>query len=458
VNRYGSALVAFAWLTTACAAGPAVKPKALPDVPPPESAVRLDGEEYRRDLEAAYETILSRSRGSIPATIADTDAALSMEIPDHPAVRGGINYFSTRINDKIQASLIRSARYRPMINEVLDSHNLPRALAYLPVIESAFIPTLTSKAGAHGIWQFMPATGRQYGLRVDWWVDERADPVKSTHAAAAFLRDLYSMFGDWPLALAAYNCGPGRVRRTLNETGATSFWELLEQSALPKETRGYVPTFFSTIAIVSDPAAYGFRMTEDRPLEIDRLQLEGPVSLSYVASLAGVDASLLRELNPDLKRGVVPPGSREINLPPRTAARLAPVARTMKYDDPDIDVAHFELRDRDSITSLAKLLRTSKEEILAINGAKSDRFRPGDTIYLPVGKSKLSAMLRTASAPVDSHHVVEKGDTLYSIARRNGMSVAELLDLNQLGKETVIRPGDRIRVAPSGTALGSGGR
>src|SRR5437763_13230967 len=119
---------------------------------------------------------------------------------------------------------------------------------------------MTSRSGARGVWQFMGETAREYGLRVDWWVDERADPERSTRAAVAYLKDLHRQFGDWPLALAAYNAGPNRIRRALDETGATTFWELLEQAAVPRETRGYVPTFFAALTIASDPESFGFRL------------------------------------------------------------------------------------------------------------------------------------------------------------------------------------------------------
>ena len=170
------------------------------------------------------------------------------------------------------------------------------------MIESAYVPTLTSRAGAHGIWQFMPETAREYGLRVDWWVDERADPERSTRAAAAYLKDLYRQFNDWPLALAAYNAGPGRIRRAMQSTGAVTFWELLENEAVPKETRGYVPTFFATLTIASDPSTYGFQL--GTPIDFDRsaVEIEGPLSLRYLASVAHVDEALLRDLNPALRQ------------------------------------------------------------------------------------------------------------------------------------------------------------
>ena len=228
---------------------------------------KLQADEYRRAVEAAYNEIVARDGKPVSAPTVDVEAAVSMPIPEHPTIRGALQYFTTDLKPSIQESLIRSAKYKKLIDKALDDYKLPRGLAYLPVIESAYVPTLTSRAGAHGIWQFMPETAREYGLRVDWWVDERADPERSTRAAAAYLKDLYRQFNDWPLALAAYNAGPGRIRRAMASTGAATFWELLDAGAVPKETRGYVPTFFATLTIASDPATYGFRLGQ--PLDFD---------------------------------------------------------------------------------------------------------------------------------------------------------------------------------------------
>jgi membrane-bound lytic murein transglycosylase D len=203
------------------------------------------------------------------------------------------------MKDSIQTSLLRSGKYKNLIDKALDEHKLPKGLAYLPVIESAYLPTLTSRAGAYGIWQFMPDTAREYGLRVDWWVDERADPERSTRAAVAYLKDLHGMFDDWSLALAAYNCGPGRVKRTLNESGASSFWELLDNGYLPKETRGYVPTFYATLLIASDPETYGFVLSGDEgSFDGTLVFVRGPFSLAYIAEAIGVDEDLLKDMNP----------------------------------------------------------------------------------------------------------------------------------------------------------------
>jgi soluble lytic murein transglycosylase-like protein len=205
--------------------------------------------DLNHDLQDVYAQIVARETKPVIAQPVDVEAAASMEIPDHRLVRGAVSLFSGTLKGDIQTYLTRSARYKKMIERALTEAGLPKGLAYLPVIESGYSMTMTSRAGARGMWQFMSETAREYGLRVDWWVDERADPERSTRAAAQYIKDLYRNFNDWPLALAAYNGGPGRIRRALAETGGTTFWDLCEAGAIPKETRGYVPTFYATLLI-----------------------------------------------------------------------------------------------------------------------------------------------------------------------------------------------------------------
>jgi membrane-bound lytic murein transglycosylase D len=313
---------------------------------------------------------------------------IDLAIPEHPSIRGALAYFTTELRSDIQQSLVRSAQYRKLIDRALDEYKLPKALAYLPVIESAYLPTLTSRAGAHGIWQFMPETAREYGLRVDWWIDERADPDQSTRAAAAYLSDLYREFHDWPLALAAYNAGPRRIHRALEETGTATFWDLLERSAIPRETRGYVPTFFAAITIASDPASYGFQLHDPGDPDVKRVEVEGPLSLRFIAAVTGIDEAILRDLNPALRHGIVPPGRATIRVPSSTAD----VA--LKNNDPNVAVCAYNIRDGDTVKKLAKKLRVKSETILAMNGlrAKSHLHR-GQSIYLPVRARELSVLL-----------------------------------------------------------------
>jgi len=451
-QRVGIAFLAL--LPAACATStvPALKP-----VPPAAriTAVdaRIEATELRHELEQSYDKILARSSGRAKAELVDADAALSMTVPDHRSIQGALTYFSHDLHDSIQLSLLRSARYKKLIDATLDQYQLPHGLAYLPVIESAYVTNLTSRAGAHGIWQFMPATAREYGLRVDWWVDERADPIKSTRAAAGYLRDLYRRFGDWSLVLAAYNAGPGRVQRALTETGARSFWELQELNAVPKETRGYVPTFFATLLIVSEPSRYGFKIVETDPIPTTEVEIQGPVSLGFVARTCGMSENEMRELNPQFRRGIVPPEKVRLQVKKEFAPILTAKAANLRFEDPDVSVASFTMRSGDTIASLAKRLKVRAEDIAEMNGVSPGEPRSGDTLYLPVTQSSLSERLKATVA--DSYYIVSKGETLYSIAKGHGLTVEELFDLNHLDDDHVLQVGEKLHVSV-GTAVTGG--
>ncbi|MGZ8854028.1 MAG: transglycosylase SLT domain-containing protein [Thermoanaerobaculia bacterium] len=432
-------------LSAACAA----------TTPPPKTAPRQSAasevHRYTTDLKESYEHIVAREH-TAPGDVAlqaDIEAAVSIDVPQHRSIDSAVHLFSGRLRDDIQSYFNRSARYRAAIDKVLAEYHLPKALGYLPVIESGYSPTLTSRAGAHGIWQFMSETAREYGLRIDWWIDERADPDRAARAAAEYLSDLHREFGDWSLALAAYNCGSARVRRALDNNGATTFWELYDAGALPKETRGYVPTFFATVLIASDPAAYGFRLPAPSADDAAPVMIEGPVSLEYIASVAEIDESVLREMNPALKRGIVPPGRVAVRVPARAAATIAPHATTLKNDDGDVAVCALKLRSGDTIKRIARALGTSPDTIFDMNGSRS--FREGDTVFLPVRGRDLGPLL----AAGDTFYAVRKGDTLYSIAKRHGLTVAELRDLNGLDRNEKIHAGERLRVvAPRAVTAG----
>src|SRR5687767_14854203 len=352
-------LMLTALFAVACASS-TIAPQTV-SAPPVPVADDVHAAALRNELEEAYAHVLARVDTKVVpagAPVVDIEAAASIPIPQHRTIDSAVRLFSGEMKESIQTSLFRSGRYKELIDKTLAEHQLPKGLAYLPVIESAYLPNLTSRVGAHGIWQFMPDTAREYGLRVDWWVDERADPERSTRAAAQYLKDLHRMFDDWALALAAYNCGPGRVRRKLEETGASTFWELLEQSALPKETRGYVPTFFATLLIASDPATYGFELGKPVDFDHKRVEIRGPVSLAYIAETTGVDEEVLRELNPALRRAVVPPGRAQVRVPAKAAETLAAVADSIRDEDAHVKVCSFKLREGDSVKRLAKAIGT----------------------------------------------------------------------------------------------------
>jgi membrane-bound lytic murein transglycosylase D len=445
--RTAATAMFLALATVSCATAPA--PRTVPGTSSQPAASTstdaVDAAKYRAALEEAYAHIAARTHGSLPLPVVDVDAGLSMEIPDHQTIRGALSYFSGDLHESIQTSLNRSRKYKKSIDSVLAEYKLPKGLAYLPIIESAYTETLTSRAGAHGVWQFMPDTAREYGLRVDWWVDERADFDKSTRAAASYLRDLYRQFHDWPLTLAAYNAGPGRIRRALDENGATSFWQLLEAGAVPKETRGYVPTFFAALMIASDPSAYGFQLSEPGAADSDeaRVEIEGPVSLRYLAEVGDVEEKVVRQLNPALRRGMVPPGRCAVRLPARAAATVAGRAETLRNEDARIALTLFTVRRGDSLEDLAEAIGASTDVLAQMNSLAGSKVHEGQTIYLPVRERELASLLNDDED--DSYYTVVKGDTVYSIARSHDLSVEELIDLNQLDAGQKLRVGQKLR-------------
>jgi hypothetical protein len=225
-----------------------------------------------------------------------------------PAVQSRVTAFQTHLRGFFDEALSRSGKYLPSMTDILVREGLPAELAYLPLIESGYRPQAVSPAGAAGPWQFIPETGRRYGLRIDALVDERRDPIKSTHAASQYLKDLHEMFGDWELSLAAYNSGEYRVARILADKDVDDFWDMRERGYLPSETSAYVPSFLAAVQIARAPEDYGFSAPIHTPEHYETVDVDRQVSLHAAANLCGVSTSELAELNPALRAGITPSG------------------------------------------------------------------------------------------------------------------------------------------------------
>lgn len=250
----------------------------------------------------------SRLAGKQPAGHGDLNFS-------HPSVESFVTRFQTSLRGFFTRALSRSGRYVPRMSKILKREGLPEELVYLPLIESGFQPHAVSRAGAVGPWQLIPGTGRRYGLRIDRYVDERRDPVKSTQAAARYLKDLYAMFGDWHLSLAAYNTGEQNISRILERGRAEDFWEMSERGYLCRETRDFVPGFLAASQIATAPEAYGFDPPQEESPRYDVVAVKRPLPLSTIARLSRTSTDAIKELNPALQRGIVPPDGYAVRLP-----------------------------------------------------------------------------------------------------------------------------------------------
>lgn len=382
-----------------------------------------------------------------------------LPIEDNARVGAVLDYFTGRRREVIARGLQRSGRYLPMIREILKEEGLPEDLAWLPLIESGFKPQALSRAGAKGLWQFIPGTGRKYGLQIDWYVDERADPVKATRAAAAYLKDLHAMFGDWYLALAAYNCGEGRISRVIRRTGSRDFWSLARRRVIPPETRGYVPAFLAALTIGKDPARHGFALDTTEPWTYDSVAVEGPADLQVLAECAGTDAETLRALNPELRRGVttgkepyrlrLPVGASE---PFQVAYAAIPENQRLLYED-------HRVRPGETLTLIARRYGSSVQAITAENGIRNPhRIRVGALLRIPRSGVTSSGRIAQAAAPQQPViHVVRRRENLTTIARRYGTSPGQIARINGLRSAHRIYPGQRLRITPGARGSGGGG-
>lgn len=379
--------------------------------------------------------------GSVPPVEFGLDAAppiptptLSVPIPDAPPstparassgaasrqayevqdsnhhVRQFIDHFQTGYRRAVvEAWLSRSGRYLPMILDVFRQKGLPDELVFTAMIESGFNPVAVSRAGAKGLWQFMAPTARRYGLRIDDWLDERLDPEKSTIAAARHLLDLYAVFGSWYLVQAAYNAGEVKVLEAIRAMGTSDFWTLRSGAVLRDETKNFVPAIQAATLIAREPERYGFAVNPSEPLSYDIVTVPRRTGLAWLAGRAGISTETLERLNPELRIKQTPPDKPyPLKVPVGAAGRV-----------------HAAVDRESSVRLVAATPRATE--------------------------------LHRGKAPPVAVHVVKPRETAGAIARRYGISVADLFRWNDLNGSARIRPGDRLRVAASRREEGQGG-
>jgi membrane-bound lytic murein transglycosylase D len=307
-------------------------------------------------------------------------------------------------------------------------------LIYLAQAESAFQPQALSRAGARGLWQFMSSSGRIYGLEKTWWVDDREDPEKATRAAARQLRDLYQMFGDWYLAMAAYDAGPLTIERAVERTGYADFWELYKRNVLPKETRNYVPIILAVTIMAKNPSQYGLdEVVTEKPVPYDALKIDYPVDLRLVAECVDASASTLQDLNPSLLRLTTPKDREfELHLPAGTKDRYLSAIAAIP---PDMRVwwRYHKVVPGDTLASVAGAFHTTRQAIVQANGLDGDQnLQVESELIIPVAPGKHPADEVANYSRRATSYKVRKGDTVQTVADNFGVPPAMVRRWNHL--------------------------
>ena len=412
-----------------------------------------------------------------------TPIIYDIDIPMNARVLAFVQLLSGRLKSFLEEGLSRGVQFLPMVQDVFRAEGLPLDLAYVPLIESAFKPTALSRAKAGGIWQFMRGTGLENGLTHDWYIDERADPEKATRAAAKYLKTLNSMFdGDWHLALASYNGGPGRVQRAMRRSGRDDFWALSASTRyLPRETRDYVPLVLAAIIIARNPVGYGLDVQPIDPMRFETVSLPAAIDLRRLSTWIGTPVDTIRVLNPELRQWTTPLKATgyELKIPQGTGDILR--AHFEQTDPAQLTtISWHTVKKGDTLASVAKKLKVTRAELAEANYLSTRaRLEVGQQLMIPrapalpevdapaaaeaiqingdgspaggeatVATARVVAVTQVpakAKAPTARVHRVKRGDTLFSIARLYQTTVSALKSWNRLRTDS-IQVGQRLRI------------
>jgi membrane-bound lytic murein transglycosylase D len=478
--------VAVATVAAACATRGA-DPAPEPSAPAQEATTEVTFEGFPDTLEVALAEIVdsatAASNAEVEAEVREMfgDSELveleeleqpeadipSWDIPItiNDAVERWLEYFQTRGRENFAIYLSRAGRYEPMMRSMFRDAGLPEDLVYISLIESGFSPRAYSRARAVGLWQFISSTGRLYDLQISYWIDQRRDPILATKAAAAHLKDLYEEFGSWYLAAAAYNGGPTRVRRGIRRTGSDDFWTLSARRYLRRETRNYVPKLIAAALIAKQPEHFGFHDIEQaEPMAYEIVQVPDATSLDVIADAAGVSVQEIMELNPQILRGVTPPGQAySLRVPPATSHRFALAYAAVPPDERVTWVQHV-VRRGDTLGKLARDYGVSVSSIRAANNnVDPRRLRVGQRLVIPrAGRipqyaSATPTVRRSTSNTQPTRvepqtpdgpfitYTVQGGDSLWIIAKRYDVTARDLMRWNGLTSSRIY-PGDEVKI------------
>ncbi len=375
------------------------------------------------------------------------DIRLKLDIKEKAEIQPWLRYYKRKGYYAVKKYVDRGKPYIPVIKQIFNEYRIPDDFMFLPIIESHFNIKAKSPAGAAGLWQFIPQTGRMYGLLINKWVDERLDPVESTKAAALYLRDLYGIFDDWMLALASYNTGEGMIIRKINKYGGTSFWDINEY--LSKETRNYVPSFLAVVQVVKEILKKEHFDYDD--IQFERVEVKAPVSLRYISDILNIPYEELKDLNPHLKYGITPPNMDKyhIYVPKDYKTAVEAVLEKSPLEEYKV-LREYSVKKGDSLLKIAKKFGTTVEYLKKINNMKSNILIADSFIKVP---SKIKAYPFYTNTVLDLTedivytskgiiYKVKRGDTLGSIAKKFRVSVRQLKRWNKIDK--YIYPNQKI--------------
>lgn len=401
-----------------------------------------------------------------------------IEIPLNDRVLSYVQMFTGRLKGYLEEGLSRGARFLPMIQEVFRAEGLPLDLAYVPLVESAFKPNALSRAKAKGMWQFMRGTALENGLKHDWYIDERADPEKATRAAARYLKTLYGMFGDWHLALASYNGGPGRVQNAMKRSRKDNFWALSASTRyLPRETRDYVPLILAAVIIARNPAQYGMNIEPHDAPAVQTVTLPKATDIRRVAEWAGIPVQELQDLNPELRRWTTPVRMDEYELKvPMGAADTVRARLAEATPDDFASLNYLTVKKGETLATIARKLKVSRTDLAEANYLRTNaKLKAGQQLVIPRPPTLLLAthadtpVPPAESRPVDAVlasnvvaptpdrpapivHRVRRGETLASIARLYRTTIASLRKWNGISGSN-IAAGQRLTVFTSRSSV-----
>lgn len=381
------------------------------------------------------------------------DITYDIPIVMNEMVAKWVNYFQTSGRKYFSAWLARSGKYIPMMKQILKENGLPQDLVYLSMIESGFKPYAYSHAKASGPWQFIRSTGMRYGLRSDSWIDERRDPEKSTIAAAQHLKDLYDQFDHWYLAAASYNAGSGKIQRAIQRYSTEDFWEMSEFKYLKPETKNYVPKIIAAALLAKNPEKNGFTDIQyEEPLQYSKVIVPEFTSLNSVATNLGIPLATLKELNPELKRGVTPPHypNYELKIPFGMEPQFALIKNNVQISKGEPErIAGFhtthKVRSGENLSQIADQYNVSVTQLKNANRLKSLRIHVGQKLRIPSRGEKIESDESVQTSGVNRYRV-RRGDTLWSISRKFGVSVSQIRSWNKISSSYDIQAGQSLLV------------